>query len=463
VGAIGKILIGIVGLIFTIFLLAIIVPAQFQQQQATNSLIKQDVSQVNDASVNLINICVTDQSVGDLTMCKSSITDLKNKCQGSQYSSMSVCTDPRIDQFLSTVDSKTTYAEGVISNSASKVVDSCVSLIASEGNNQECISEMQNIQQSCNQYNIGNHMTVCSDPRINEILSGSISSQLPNMALPNFNQTNQNSSNIIQSANQYTLSFIDSCMKATDSSVIQTCSETAKKMLDYCNNISSAGIGQICNDPRLAQLANVGQTANSMPLSNPSQTTINATAFNYINNEMQSILNQCANNVISNSASCISAMNTVKQNCNSMLEKNYPSYFPVCNDPRLAQLANVGQTSNPISSSSSSCPTSSTYDVTIIKNSLGNSLFNPYILNLQGDDYVIFQSSDGKPHLLTSNNENLKNWFLTNGALINNDQTIKLPIMIFGDTEKFLGVYDGYNPNIYITLDVKPTPIECSK
>jgi hypothetical protein len=462
VGAIGKIIIGIVGLIFGIFILVTIVPAQFQQQQSTNSLIVQDKNQLNDASVNLINTCETDQSVGDLTMCKSGIMDMKNKCQDTQYSSMSVCNDPRIDQFLSTVDSKIVFAESMISNSASKVVDTCVNLIASGGNSQECISEMQNIQQSCNQYNVGNHMSVCSDPRINEILTGSIQSQLPAPTNLNYSQSGQNSSSLIQSANQYTLSFIDSCMKATDSSVIQTCSETAKKMLAYCNNISSVGVGQICNDPRLVQLANTDQTANPPePLNNPNQTTINSTALNYLNSEMQQGLNTCASSTLSNTVGCVNMMNLIKQDC-STTGKIHPSYFPVCSDPRL-QIVDTGQTTNPTSSTSSSCPTSVTHDVTIIKNSIGNSLFNPQILNLQGGDNVIFKSSDGKPHLLTSNNEILSDWFLENGALINNDQIIKLPVMIFGNTEKFPSVYDGYDSNISITLDVKPTPIECSK
>lgn len=90
-------------------------------------------------------------------------------------------------------------------------------------------------------------------------------------------------------------------------------------------------------------------------------------------------------------------------------------------------------------------------------------MFSPQSLNLRGGDYVIFKSSDGKPHLLTSDNNSLRDWFLKNGALINNDQNVKLPITIFGDTENFLNVFDSYEPNISITLDVKPTPTECSK
>ena len=333
-GAIGKLIIGIAGLIFVIFVLATIVPAQLQQQQATNNLLVQDKSQLNDASVNMINNCETDQSVGDLTVCKTSIADMENECQNTQYSSMSVCSDPRIGQFLSTVDSKIAYAEGMISNPASKMVDSCVSLIAAGGNDQECISSMQSIQQACSQYNIGNHMAVCSDPRIDEILSGSIHSQLPASTIPNLNQSSQNASSLIQSANQYTLSFIDSCMQATDSSVIQACSETAKKILDYCN-VSSAGVGQICNDPRLAQLANVVQPANpAEQLNTPSPAAVNATLFNLLDNKMQIILNGCINTSISNSLTCVNAMNNVKQNCN-MLEKTHSPYFPICADPRL--------------------------------------------------------------------------------------------------------------------------------
>src|SRR5438552_667344 len=121
-----------------IAILIFVVPYQTHQLQETNQQIQQIKSQLNDASVNLIDTCMNDTSVGDLTGCKSTISDLKNKCQDSQYSSMSVCSDPRIDSFSTTYDSKLAYAESVISNAGSKMVDLCVNLISIGGGTQDC-------------------------------------------------------------------------------------------------------------------------------------------------------------------------------------------------------------------------------------------------------------------------------------------------------------------------------------
>ncbi|MFZ1075834.1 MAG: hypothetical protein WAN47_00205 [Nitrosotalea sp.] len=64
------------------------------------------------------------------------------------------------------------------------------------------------------------------------------------------------------------------------------------------------------------------------------QTTINATVFNNLNNETENILNQCAHTTISNSTTCIHAINIIKQDCNGT-PKPYLSYLPTCHDPRL--------------------------------------------------------------------------------------------------------------------------------
>ncbi|MDE1861505.1 MAG: hypothetical protein KGI33_01195 [Thaumarchaeota archaeon] len=331
-GLVSKFIIGIGGIAFSIILLAVLLPAQIQQEQATRNLIQQDTTQLNTVSENMLVDCGASISVSDLTDCKSEIETLKTACQTPPHSSMAVCSDPRIGQFLSTVDGKVVYAESVINNGESKVLNTCVDLIESGGNSQECALDMQNIQQACSLYNVGNHMSVCSDPRVSEILAGSIHSQLPSSTIPDLNQQGQNANSTIQSANQYTLSYIDSCMKATDPSVLQICSQTARTMLNYCNSVSSMGIGQICSDPRLQQLANMGQaTAPTVP----GQPQVNTTAFYDLNNQMQYILNLCDNSTISSSSTCINAVSTVKQACDSTLEKTYPSYFPACADSRL--------------------------------------------------------------------------------------------------------------------------------
>lgn len=321
-GAFGKIIIGIASLIFGIALIAIVLPAQLQSQQATNSLIQQDTSRLNTDSVNLLNVCETDQSVGDLTTCKSGITDIKNKCQDSQYSSMSVCSDPRIDQFFTTVDSKISYAQNMISSSSSNLnnatltmINTC-SLVNDTSNLSTCKTEMTQIQQTCNSLG-ANAVPACSDPRIAQIMNEQITEP-----------ANQN-----DTTSQTMESFINECLTTQNSNTIQVCVTDAKNMISLCQ--TTPGI-TACSDPRLQQIANMGQSTNpTYPLNTPSQTPINATALDKINSQFQIILNDCINSAISNSTTCINAINIVKQDCGSWLEKTYPSYFPVCSDPRL--------------------------------------------------------------------------------------------------------------------------------
>jgi len=334
-GAVTKFIIATVVVIFSLVIMSIAGLSYFTAQKATNVQLQQATSQFDVDSTNMLNTCMTAISIGDLNNCKSAMSQIQNMCENPQTSSLQVCSDPRLGQFLSTVNGKIAYAENVISNDASNLIVQCVHLISLGENDQECISDMQNIQQECITYNVDYHMSVCSDPRINEILTGSIHSQLPNQSALNLTQGNQNSSSLIQSTNQYTLSYLDSCMQATDTSVIQSCTQTAKQMLSYCNNISSVGIGQICSDPRLKQLANMGQSTNSTEPLSPSQTTINATILNNLNTQMQNILNECTNPSISSSSTCINAINEIKQDCSNALEKTYSSYFTACSDPIL--------------------------------------------------------------------------------------------------------------------------------
>jgi hypothetical protein len=313
--AVIKFTIGIVGIIFSIVIISTIIPTQIQQQQITNNLINSDKNQLNDASVNLINTCETDKSVEDLTMCKSGITDMKNKCQNVQYSSMPVCNDPRIDQFLSTVDSKIAYAQNVLSIDTTKlnavymkILDQC-SIVNDSNSLSSCKTMIIQMRDNCNLMG-RNADPACNDPRITQILNKQITQ----------------SSNVYDTASQNMESFINLCMIAQDSNTIQDCVTKARQMINLCQSTSV----QACNDPRLEQIANMGQTTTTS-----GQVPVNATAFNNINNQMQNILNECTNNANSNTTLCINAINTIKQDCSNAMERTYSSYFPACNDPRL--------------------------------------------------------------------------------------------------------------------------------
>ncbi|MGI0072669.1 MAG: hypothetical protein ACREA3_02510 [Nitrosotalea sp.] len=319
--AVSKLVIGIAGIIFSIVVIVTVIPAQIQQQQTTSSLIAQDKSQLSDASMNLINTCGTDQSVGDLTECKAGITDLKNKCQDTQYSSMPVCSDPRIDQFLSTVDSKITFAQTQIASAGSNLNNATLNAInlcgqvADPNSLSTCKTEMLQIQEECSSMGTSLSLPACNDPRIVQILN---------------EQINQ-PSNVYDVASQSMESFINGCMIAQDNSTIQDCSTKARQMISLCQSETNV---QACSDTRLQQIANMDQTLTTTSSTN-SQTIVNATALNNINNQMQNILNECTSSTTSSSDTCVNAINTIKQDCSNTLERTYSSYFPVCYDPRL--------------------------------------------------------------------------------------------------------------------------------
>lgn len=317
--AVSKLVIGIIGIISAIIVLATVVPAQIQQQQATSNLIQQDQNQLNNADLKLVGDCETFQSVADLTGCKTQLNNLKSECQMPTYSSMSVCTDPRIDQFLSTVDSKIAYAQSTLSTDSGnlnavylKTLDQC-SVVNDSNSLSSCKAEMTQIQQSCTSMSALN-IPACNDPRIGQILERQITQP----------------SNIYDSASQSMESFINLCMIAKDNSTIQDCSTKAKQMITMCQSTSV----QACSDPRLQQIANMEQTTNPTSSLTTSPTAVNQTTFNSTNAAILSALNECSNNAISNSTVCMNGLNAIKQECQGPL-KPYLSYVPACNDSRL--------------------------------------------------------------------------------------------------------------------------------
>lgn len=221
----GSIIGGIIGIIALISVLASIGNLINIQNE-----VKQSNQELNNATENLLNVCSEAKSVMDLSGCKTSISNIKTQCKDPQYSSMAVCSNPRIDEFFTTYDSKLSYAEGVISNAQSDVINACVELIASGGINQQCISDMQNIQQACNQFNIDNHIASCSDPRINEIMNG--------ITQPSISQVNNSVSgnNASTTSNQNPLStedMINNCAYSPS----ETCNYQMADLYQNCSAV----------------------------------------------------------------------------------------------------------------------------------------------------------------------------------------------------------------------------------
>lgn len=251
----SKVITGIAGLIFGIIILAIIIPMQNQQQQAIQTGLQQTNSQLNDATLDLINVCMTTQSIVDLNGCKQDLTDLQNRCKDPQ-NSIPACNDPRIDQFFSTVDSKIAHGQTQISTATLKVIDVCSRIHAPV---EQCKFIMLEVQADCeNQYT-----PACDDPRITQILNRQ----------PNTVKTLNPDGDIASQSNQIVSDFLDRCMQATQPEDMQSCADTAKKMINLCNSMPG-GIPAGCSDLRLQQIANNGQIANPITPSSTSVQTV---------------------------------------------------------------------------------------------------------------------------------------------------------------------------------------------
>ncbi|MBI1829719.1 MAG: hypothetical protein HY222_00715 [Thaumarchaeota archaeon] len=248
-----KFITGIVGLIFAIVILVIVVPAQNQQLQITNQQTQQIKNQLNEATLNFIDVCMTTQSIADLNGCKQQLRDIQNKCKDPSYS-VPACNDPRITQFFSTVDSKITYEQTKISSAGSKLnnvtlkmIDVC-SQMNDPNNISTCKIEMLQIQQDCNSMGV-NAVPACNDPRIIQIMNEQITQ----------------SSNVYDASSQIMESFINMCMIAQDNNTIQDCSVKARQMISLCQSTSV----QACNDPRLQQIAEITTNSNTETQSSP--------------------------------------------------------------------------------------------------------------------------------------------------------------------------------------------------
>jgi len=259
-------------------------------------------SQFNVQSLSLVRDCMQFQTLDSLTNCKTSIHNLKEQCQKPDYSNMDICKDPRIDQFLDTVDFKITAAQNQRAETSSELDSSISHLInlCSQLDIPTCQASMIELKQECSTEKMGT-IPSCSDPRIDQIISKDI------------NHT-KTSSDYFQ--NQI-LSFIDTCSKAKGNNTITTCTTTARQVMSLCHSNLTAA----CNDDRLQQIANMG--LNTAIISKIEQ----------LNSKLQIVLDKCYSGVL-NQTECLDSQNTISESCNSSLKP----YFPICYDPRIQNM-----------------------------------------------------------------------------------------------------------------------------
>lgn len=232
-----KIQIVISGIII-IFALAI-AGSSFSSLTTPNPKLVQLQKELDDALSGMIDVCMDTKSISDLTNCKQSLQEIKDGCKDSTYSSYSVCDDPRLDQFFINVDDRIAESQSIIDKAKQKVNDKSLDLVnlCYVSKDPACKESMLIIKQQCNEPSLSS-LSVCNDPRVDEILART--------------QPSTTASDVFEYANQQMITFLDVCMMNDDEDSKKDCSEKAKQMISLCANTSV----NACNDPRLEEIAN---------------------------------------------------------------------------------------------------------------------------------------------------------------------------------------------------------------
>ncbi len=287
-----------------IFVIAIVGDIEYyymtgQNEKSTST--KTNV-QSNVQDINLVNDCIQFQTLDNLESCKASISQLKQNCEKSDYPDSEICKDPRIYQFLDTIDYKITSAQNQIVE-ASVELDSSISHLinlCAQSDIPSCQSTMIEVKQECSTRTL-DKIKSCADPRIDQIISRDI----------NYTTTD---SGYFQ---DQVLSFIDTCSKASGNDSISTCATTARQVMSLCQS----SLAPACNDDRLQQIANMG--LNSVIISKIEQ----------LDSKLQIALDKCSNKML-NQTECSDSENAINESCNG----NLKPYFPICYDPRIQNL-----------------------------------------------------------------------------------------------------------------------------
>ncbi len=287
-----------------VFVIAIVGDIEFYYMtgQDEKSSVTKSASQYNTQNLNLVNDCMQFQSLDSLTRCKTSISNLKQECNKQVYSDAEICKDPRIDQFLDTVDYKIVSAQNQI-NEASHDLNSSISHLVNlcvKSDISSCQPTMMELKQECSTKKF-DKIQACFDPRIDKIISKNI----------NYSSID---SNYFQ---DQVLSFIDMCSKASGNDSITTCATTARQVMSLCHSSPASA----CSDDRLQQIANMG--LNSAII----------TQIDEQNSRLQTVLDKCYSKML-NQTICLDSKNIINDSCNS----NLKPYFPICYDPRIQNM-----------------------------------------------------------------------------------------------------------------------------
>jgi hypothetical protein len=259
-------------------------------------------AQSNVQDMNLVNDCMQFQTLDNLESCKTSISHLEQNCEKSDYQGSEICKDPRIGQFLNTIDYKITSAQNQVIEVTAELDSSISHLVnlCAQSDIPSCQSTMIEVKQECSARAL-DKIQSCADPRIDQIIS---------------RDTNYNSTDSGYFQDQV-LSFIDMCSKASGNDSISTCATTARQVMNLCQSSPATA----CKDDRLQQIANMG--LNSVIISKIEQ----------LDSKLQVVLDKCSSKIL-NQTECSDSENAINESCNG----NLKPYFPICYDPRIQNL-----------------------------------------------------------------------------------------------------------------------------
>lgn len=294
----------LISIAVTVFAIAVIGDIGFYYMTGQNEKLEsiKSSAQSNVQSINLVNDCMQFQTLDSLTGCKTSISHLKEQCSKPEYQDMQICKDPRIDQFLDTVDFKIVSAQNQITEVSSELNGSISHLVnlCIQSDISSCQTTMMELKQECSMEKMGS-IQACQDPRIDRIISKNINYTTSN---PNYFQ-------------DQVLSFIDTCSKASGNESITTCATTARQVMNLCHTSTTPA----CNDDRLQQIANMGLNA------------VIISEIQQLDSKLQIVLDKCYSKIL-NQTECTYSQNVINESCNGILKP----YFPVCYDPRIQNL-----------------------------------------------------------------------------------------------------------------------------
>ena len=130
----AKVGIGI-GIVLVIFVIigAIGFQADLDESIKNSPEIKQFSEDFNDAALDYLDICMNTYSIEVADNCKVELQKIKDQCNESYMSSLSVCNDPRLDDFYIDIDirikqnqAKIDELESNLSNAFSNMLDACL-------------------------------------------------------------------------------------------------------------------------------------------------------------------------------------------------------------------------------------------------------------------------------------------------------------------------------------------------